>query len=287
LKNAPASVFSAAGLIALIRLSRPHNGLITAASVGVGALVADASDWTAVAWAALSAALVAGAGNVFNDVCDLEIDRINRPDRPLPVGLVSRAVARAWALLLTLAGIGAGAAVSTAAATIAAAVVLVLAVYSLYLKRTPLWGNICVAAVAAIAFPYGALAAGHWGRVWIPTAFAFLYHLGRELIKDLEDIEGDRRLGARTAPLSWGVLPAAYLAGATFILLAALTLVPTALGLYGLPYLLPVLVVDAELLQALIYLKRHRAQMPVGVLSRRLLLGMLAGLAAIIAGETL
>ena len=64
-------------------LPRPLNGLITALSVGIGALTADQGlVWPAILLAALSAALINGAGNAFNDLLDIDIDRINRPLRP-------------------------------------------------------------------------------------------------------------------------------------------------------------------------------------------------------------
>ena len=274
-------------LIALVRLARPHNGLITAASVAVGALTAGALSWSAAGWAALAAALVGGAGNAFNDLCDIEIDRVNRPARPLPAGLVGRRAAAVWTLALAAAGIGCAYWAAPSLGIFAAGVTALLALYSLALKRTALAGNLAVALAAAAAFPFGALSNGHLGRSWIPAGFAFLYHLGRELVKDIEDLEGDARLGARTAPVCWGTAPTAILAAAVFALLAALTWAPPLLGLYGWPYAVPVLLVNAHLLAAVLFLRRHHRALPPGALSRRLLLGMLIGLAAVVAGELL
>ena len=63
-------------LSAFFLLPRPLNGLITVLSVGIGALTADqAFTWPAVLLAALSAALINGAGNAFNDLMDIDIDR--------------------------------------------------------------------------------------------------------------------------------------------------------------------------------------------------------------------
>ena len=88
-------------LSALFLLPRPLNGLITALSVGIGALTAaQAPAWSALLLAALSAALINGAGNAFNDLMDIDIDRINRPLRPLPAGCLSPSAARRQSLLL-------------------------------------------------------------------------------------------------------------------------------------------------------------------------------------------
>ena len=166
---------------AFFLLPRPLNGLITALSVGIGALTADqAPAWPAILLAALSAALINGAGNAFNDLLDIDIDRINRPLRPLPAGRLSPNAARMQSLLLALAGCTLAFWLSPWHVLIALAVVALLAFYSLSLKNSLLWGNVLVAFVGAIAFPYGALAAGDLGRSWIPALFAFLFHLGRE-----------------------------------------------------------------------------------------------------------
>ena len=86
-------------------LTRPFNCLITAFSVGVGALPSGGLAVSPqVVAAAASAALIAAAGNVYNDLRDLEIDRINRPNRPLPSGRMSTRAAATQAATLGLAG---------------------------------------------------------------------------------------------------------------------------------------------------------------------------------------
>ena len=212
-------------LSAFFLLPRPLNGLITALSVGIGALTADqAPAWPAMLLAALSAAFINGAGNAFNDLLDIDIDRINRPLRPLPAGRLSPSAARMQSLLLALAGSALAFWLSPWHGLIALAVVVLLAFYSLSLKNSLLWGNVLVAFVGAIAFPYGALAAGDLGRSWIPALFAFLFHLGREIVKDIEDVAGDQIRGERTVPLSWGRAQAAVLAAFVYLVLVGFDL---------------------------------------------------------------
>lgn len=271
---------------ALLALPRPLNCLITALSVGVGAFAAG-SRWPSyeVWWAAFSAALIAGAGNVFNDVADLEIDRINRPRRPLPAGRLSRGAARVESLLLALAGAALALWLGPVMGAIALAIILLLLLYNLWLKRSALWGNLLVSAVAAAAFPYGALTTGDLGRSWIPAGFAFLFHLGRELVKDLEDVEGDRAAGARTLPLRLGLRPAARLAASIYLSLIAFTLVPWVLGLYGWGYLTLVAGVDGVASYAAFRLFCDHSAPKDASLSRLLKVGMLLGLLAVLAGE--
>ncbi|MFA6108651.1 MAG: geranylgeranylglycerol-phosphate geranylgeranyltransferase [Candidatus Latescibacterota bacterium] len=267
-------------------LARPLNCLITGLSVVVGALTAGIPPSSQRLFlAALAAALVTGAGNALNDVLDLEIDRVNRPGRPLPAGGLSPRQAVLAAVVLAVTGMLAAAAVSPVHLGITALVLAGLAAYSLRLKGTVLWGNLLVALLGAVAFPYGALTTGTLGRAWIPAGFAFLFHLGREIVKDIEDIAGDRAGHARTLPLVHGPRRAAGVAVAVFALLVPFTWVPWLTGAYGLRYLAAVLAVDLLLVWTTLCLIRRPTGLPDGRLGRLLKSGMLVGLLAIVLGE--
>lgn len=269
-------------------LLRPLNCAITAVSVGVGALTSGVcADLRQVAGAAFSAALIAAAGNIYNDLKDLEIDRINRPRRPLPSGRIGKRAAAIEMALLASAGWLLSWWLGPHLFAIASGVVLGLFVYSSYLKSTVLWGNLTVSLLAAAAFPFGALAAGSIGRSWLPAAFAFLFHLAREIIKDVEDAVGDRRRGVATLALFLGPKGAAGVATALFVLLMGVTLAPWALNLYGLPYLIVIAVLDALLITVVVKMIRGGAGVTDQRLSQALMVGMILGLLAIVLGESL
>lgn len=271
---------------AFFLLPRPLNGLITALSVGVGALTADQLPaWPALVLAALSAALINGAGNVFNDLIDIDVDRINRPLRPLPAGRLSPNAARMQSLLLALAGCALAFGLSPWHGLIALTVAALLAFYTIFLTNSLLWGNVLVAFIGAIAFPYGALAAGDIGRSWIPALFAFLFHLGREIVKDIEDVAGDQIRGERTLPLAWGRAQAGMLAALVYLLLVGFTWMPFFMGLYGALYALALLPVHALVGYVLWQLYCQRAVLADDRLGRLLKVGMLLGLVAIVVGE--
>ncbi len=273
-------------LKALFVLPRPLNCLITALSVYVGAFTAGVR-WpsTAVLLAAISAALIAAAGYISNDLKDIDIDRINRPRRPLASGCLSRRAATLQAWLVALAGLGLALYLGPLAGLVAGAIALCLFIYNLYLKRRAFWGNLLISALSAAAFPYGALATDTLGRSWIPAGFALFFHWGREIIKDLEDMEGDRDHGARTLPLSRGPTSAIRLTSAVYLVLVAFTLLPWMLNLYGRFYLLMVTGVDLALLWTLLQLHRGRVGSSDTNLSRLLKAAMFLGLLAIVAGE--
>jgi geranylgeranylglycerol-phosphate geranylgeranyltransferase len=272
--------------LAFLALMRPLNCLIAALSVYVGAFTFGLR-WPSLdlGIAALSAALIAAAGNAFNDVRDVAIDRINRPARPLPAGKLSQHAALYFCYVLVLAGLALAWWLTPLTGLIASCIVGALTVYSISLKNTAFWGNLCIGLIAALAFPYGALALGGLGRSWIPAGFAFLFHLGREIVKDIEDIAGDRAGGAQTLPLLWTPRQAAHLAALIFLFLIAFTALPWIVDLYSLYYLIAVALVDLLLIYAIFQLYRIQAELPNSRLAEYLKAGMLLGLLAIITGE--
>ncbi len=264
-------------------LVRPLNCLLTAVSVGVGALLAAGSAWQAnVTIAVIGAACLTAAGNALNDVVDLPEDLINRPDRPLPAGLISTRVASWAAACLLTVGLSLAWRAGTIPGIIATVVAVALITYAFWLKRLGPAGNVVIAMLAAATFPYGALAAGNLGRAWIPAIFAALYHLGREFVKGIEDMDGDSRHSIQTAALRWGPVVAGRIAGLCLATVATIALLPWTMGIYGASYGIPVLALDLLLIWWIRQLWNGR---PPARLSRRLLIGMALGLLAICLGE--
>jgi len=275
-------------LAAIIVLTRPLNCLITVCSVWVGALTTGAGIRApAIALAALSAALIAAAGNCHNDLKDLKIDRVNRPLRPLPSGRISPQVAAIETLVLAAAGLGIAWSLGSWTGWIATGVTCGLFIYNVSLKGSMLWGNVLVGCLAGAAFPYGAIAAGSWGRSWIPAVFAALFHLGREIVKDIEDIEGDERENARTLAVIHGPRAAKIAASVVYLLLMAVTLLPALLDIYGTIYLIFVAGLDILLIVTLIRLWRDVSVGSDFRASTALTAGMTLGLLAVVAGELL
>ena len=85
----------------------------------------------------ISGMLIAAGANVINDLCDLDIDRINRPQRVLPSGRLTPAAARTFTIFLLACGIFFSIFINKAAVMIAAGSSILLVVYSLRLKRQP------------------------------------------------------------------------------------------------------------------------------------------------------
>jgi geranylgeranylglycerol-phosphate geranylgeranyltransferase len=214
--------------------------------VGLSVLVGSGGMWPGggfwrVALAMASAMLIAGGGNALNDVHDIEADRRNRPQRPLPSQRLSLNTARALGLILMSLGLASGFIVSLVGGLVATAVAGLLWLYAARGKKMGFFGNILVAAACGTAFVYGGLASGAIGISLYPAAFAFLMHLAREMVKDVQDLEGDTMVGARTTAMVWGRTRTLRTAAALLVFLILLTPWPYISRVYGLKYLIAVI----------------------------------------------
>jgi geranylgeranylglycerol-phosphate geranylgeranyltransferase len=168
--------------------------------------------------------LIGGAGYIINDVFDYPIDCINRPERPLPSGRMTPRFAWFYGMFLFTLGIGLSWMTgSLASVGVAMLNSLLLFYYARRFKMATLSGNFIVALLAFTPFLYGGLVTGNTRHGAILGLFAAFLTLIRELVKDLEDVDGDRQLGGRTLAVIAGSRGVARMAG--FALLAFTLLV--------------------------------------------------------------
>jgi 4-hydroxybenzoate polyprenyltransferase len=224
------------------RFMRPATLPAVVAGVGGGA-VAASGGWpessTALVAAVCSAILLTGASNGINQIADLDTDRVNCPDRPLPAGRLT--VSHAWSLVAVLIVLSfAVAALVNLPYLICIMVTLpVTAAYSLpplRMKRVPLLANAAIATPRGLLMVIAGWAAGGGAdrrEAWILGALAWVYVFGAATTKDFADVEGDRATGCRTLPLIWGPRAAARFV-APFLVLPFLVY-PLAGGLGWLP----------------------------------------------------
>ncbi len=269
------------------QLSRPLNVFIAMLTIMVAAFISPQFHLNYKLYLAiLIAGLMTAGANMINDIYDIEIDRINKPQRPLPSGKAT--VQEAWIyFILSYSGaIALSIFCGWAMFAIAFVIGLLLIVYSMRLKRTVLWGNLTVSLATAVAFIYGALAVGGWQSGVIPAIFAFLFHLGREIIKDMQDLEGDVQNQSITFPARFGIRTSVLLVNFVFILLIVLTFLPYILNIYNDTYLWVVILgVDLVLISVSLFLWFKHDQIVLGRISHLLKLDMLVGLAAIYLGS--
>jgi len=234
----------------------------------------------------VSGGLIAAGANVINDFYDVEIDKINKPKRPIAAGIIRPGEAFIFSVILLLIGIALGYLVNWKAFVVSVFCALLLYCYSFKLKRTVLWGNLSVSLVTALAFIYGGIAVNRMSYALIPATFSFFYHLGREIIKDVEDVKGDRSDHIVTLPIAYGEKLAIQIATAIYVLLIVLTFLPYLFKIFGIYYLLTVLmIVDFVIIYVIYSAWRNPESKNLSRLSMILKLNMFAGLIAIYLGK--
>lgn len=271
-----------------ITLLRPINFLITALSIFVACILAGATlphDFLPMMCASLGGALIAGGGMVVNDIMDEEIDKINKPHRPIASGAVDKFDAYMYYGGLSGAGMIMSYYASWHAFIISFSVVPVIFMYSYWLKGTPLMGNLLVAFLTGLTFIFGGAAIGNYHSVLVPAMFAFLINVPRELIKDMEDVEGDAKNKKRTFPIVYGMKQTVFLASLFLFAVIGSTIIPYVRGMYNLTYFIIVnLGVNVVLVFVLFSLWKNRSVRNLNLLSTILKWDMLVGLLAIYLG---
>ncbi len=178
----------------------------------------------------MSVGLIFAGGNALNDYLDAETDKISHPERPIPSGGLKRKSVRDVGIIL----ISAGSATAIAGAlfhgilpsAIAVSAAAILTLYNLYLKRIPLLGNLTIAILGGAVFIYAGAAQGLAVGHYYAACFAFLFHVSREIIKDISDLPGDESAGIFTLPSKIGVKKSSKIAVALLLFIVPLSIVP-------------------------------------------------------------
>ncbi len=193
-------------LTAAIKIIRPLNFCIIIISVFVASAVASPEKFPVIniILAAISASLTASAGNIINDIFDIQIDKVNQPNRPLPSESITIREAYSLFFICIVLSVGLALFVNAIVLLIVLLSHLILFLYSKYLKGIPLVGNLAVAFLTGLVFIFGGVVVENPAASIIPALFAFLINLIREFVKDMEDVEGDSIAGLNTFPVRFG-----------------------------------------------------------------------------------
>jgi geranylgeranylglycerol-phosphate geranylgeranyltransferase len=197
--------------------------------------------------------LVSGAGNAINDYFDIKIDTINRPERPIPSGRVKLKEALYFSYLLFALGTVLAFSINPVCGLIALFNSLLLIFYAKTLKSTPLFGNLSIGYLTGSTFLFGASVFGFEGlkTLFVLFVLSALAITAREIVKDIEDMEGDKIEGADTLPLRIGARKASYLAVLIGFLAVFLSPLPYLMSVLGLRYLYLVFLADLGFLAAI------------------------------------
>jgi len=224
-------------MVVLLEIMRLANCAMAGLAAIIGILIASGiPELTVASEVFLAVVLITGGGNAINDYFDRDIDAINRPRRPIPSGRLSPRWALTWSLVLFAAGCATAGALNRLCLILALTNSALLIIYARHLKGTPLAGNISVAYLTGSTLLFGGLSMGAEQVLASPipvlSILAALATLGREIEKDIEDLEGDRRKGARTLPIVAGEAFSSRLAAAAVTLAVLFSYLPALGNLY-------------------------------------------------------
>lgn len=239
-------------------------GVIVGGIVAVGGDITEAIILSNVVLAYFAAFFATGAGNALNDLVDAETDKVNHPERPIPSGKltpgqVKRVVWVGYLATLFLAGF-----VNILVFLIAVLNISLMIGYETSLKKKGFIGNLSISYLTGSVFIFGGAAtlstdlslmemvtSEEFKVTLILALLAFLVSVGREIIKDVQDMEGDK--DRFTLPMKIGKRYACYLAGAMILTAIGLSWLPYyPLDILGKYYIGTVLIADALFLNTVI-----------------------------------
>lgn len=275
-----------------IEILRPGNALMGAITIILVALI-DKTFNIPVILAMLAVFFETAAGNVINDYFDYNIDLINKPERPIPSGRISLENGKRYGYLLFLAGTTCGFLISYITNNwIPLGIVLfadiVLYLYAYKLKSTPLIGNLAVGFMTGFGFVFGGFCINNPSIIMTSTFlgfFAFVMTTAREIIKDIEDIEGDKADGAKTLPIMIGAKIPALLAAILVLIDCALCPLLYFYHIFGVLYLAIIVIAVILFLYSAAIIVKSQDEKTAGKSSKYLKIGMLIAFVAFAVGS--
>lgn len=275
-----------------IEILRPGNALMGAISIILVALI-DKTISIPVILAMLTVFFETAAGNVINDYFDYKIDLINKPERPIPSGRISLENGRNYGYLLFAVGTMCGFLISYITNNwIPFGIVLfadvVLYLYAYTLKTTPLLGNLTVGFMTGFGFVFGGFSINNPSIIMTSLFlgfFAFVMTTAREIVKDIEDIEGDKADCAKTLPILIGEKKPAILAAVLIIIDSALCPLLYYYHIFGILYLVVIAIAVILFIYSAILILKSQERAVAAKVSKNLKIGMLITFVAFVFGS--
>ncbi len=238
--------------------------------------------------AGFSAAFIMMGGNTLNDYFDIDIDKVNKPNKPLPSGKISRSDTLMLSIGLFLIGAGLAKSINIYCLSLAVVNIVMLILYAIYSKRLILISNFTIAYLVASVFLFGALSAGNVDLltksrfVVVLSVCAFFMTFSREIVKDIEDIEGDKKMYSQTLPIVYGAKKAKRLAMMFGLFAILLSVVPYLMKYPGINHNAYAIVIGFA---DLVFLSALTMFAPLG--QRIMVFGMILSLSAFFFGRIL
>ena len=198
-------------MIHFLTILRPLNLLIIIACIFLSALIIDNCIFPNIIPIVLLITLLAAFANIINDIVDYKIDQANQLNRPIASGEISRKSGVIYASLLFLCALSVILYYQFNSMTlklIFSIHIPLILLYTPFLKRIPLVGNLTIAFNLAMVFIITAIhlnGINNFNVILPPVVLAFLLMLIREIVKDIADFEGDYAFNVTTFPVKFGI----------------------------------------------------------------------------------
>lgn len=270
------------------KISRPINIFLGSVSVLITAtFFTQFPSVIKLIFAMLVVMLLNAAANCVNDICDIEIDKINRPNRPLPVGKLNISEVKIFAIILFVVGNVISFSLGIVSFIISMFIATpLMIVYATKLKQIAIWGNLLVSFILGLAFIFAGSAFGNYKVGIVPAVLTFLFSLIREIIKDMEDVKGDKQFNANTLPVKIGTDKTKSIVAFLMFVLIIVILIPYLIEIYGIYYLIVVVIsVEIPVILMIGYLLINKKQKKYYHLARILKVEMFFGLLSIYLGK--
>ncbi len=232
---------------------------------------------------------LSGAALSLNDYFDIEVDKVNTPQRPIPAGLLTPSDAILLTIIATLIGLSAAFFIGPPAFVIGVIFWVIGVLYNWRFKAYGLWGNLMVAASVGVTFILGGVAVGQASNkvVWFFGLIAFLIDLAEELAGDAMDMEGDRKRGSKSIAITMGRNMALRVTASLFVLVALLSYIPFVLGWQEVRYLVLVSAINIAVILFTIRLLKSKTPEEGRAAMRGIYLSILFGILAFIGAQFL
>lgn len=265
-----------------IEILRPGNALMGAISIILVAII-DKTLSIPIILAMIAVFFETAAGNVINDYFDYNIDLVNKPERPIPSGRISLKNGKNYAYFLFLAGTICGFLISYLTNNWIPFIIVLIAdvilyLYAYKLKATPLIGNLAVGFMTGFGFVFGGFTINNPDIVITSIFlgfFAFVMTTAREIVKDIEDVEGDKKDGAKTLPILIGKKTPAILASILIVIDCALCPLLYTYHIFGVLYLIIIAIAVILFIYSAIIILKSQDEASAHKSSKLLKIGML------------
>ncbi|RLJ04791.1 MAG: digeranylgeranylglyceryl phosphate synthase [Candidatus Aenigmatarchaeota archaeon] len=297
-------------MLSYLELMRPVNCLMAVLAVFIGEILVIRWNGSlfleqALYFGLIAVFLIAGAGNAINDYKDFEADKINRPERPIPSGRIKRSSALIFSILLFVLGTVLAAFINWMAFGIAVINSLLLILYTYYFQDKMFVGNFIISYLVGSTFLFGNVVMGDYRLGFVLMFLAGLSNFSREIIKDLEDIEGDKqsflkkitskvgsiaerfRITPKGVKLKYRKRYALFISEFSLVLAVFFSPLPFLTGILGYSYMVVVGFADLIFMWCVWKMFTYKQKQDLAKISKNIKAGMFFGLLAFLAGALL